>query len=73
MDQAELQHESENAEWFYRVALGGIWEDFDTLQEVYDYITNNQKKGMYCSIRHLAQIADKKEDEEKEGNKLGEN
>lgn len=60
MDKEELKYESENAIWFYRVSFGGSWEDFDTLEDALCHIVEKQKKGMYCTIRHLAEITDTK-------------
>lgn len=59
MDKEELRRESENSEWWYRVTMNGVWEDFKTLPEVYDYITKKHKRGIYVSIRNIAIIEEK--------------
>jgi len=59
MDKEELENEVKHSVRFYRLTMRGGFEDFDTLEELVEYMMKHWGTNYYASIRRLAHIPDK--------------
>lgn len=66
MNKEELEREVKNAKTFFRLTMGGNFEDFDTLEQLTEYMIKNWKNNYYITIRRLSEISEKDDTKENE-------
>lgn len=59
MDKEELEREVEHAEKFFRLTMGGSFKDFDTLQDLTEFLLKNWNENYYASVRRLYEVPKK--------------
>ena len=59
MNQEELENEVKSAVKFFRLTMGGGFKDFDTLEQLNEYMIKNWGNNYYASVKRLYEIPDK--------------